>query len=148
MKKSVCLTVLFCGILAYLISGCSEDTETGAITANDLVGNWMFVSLEFNGNTTTDCDSALNKEYDLVTLSFKNVSTTSMTLYSSCTDLGNLWEQTYGYTIYNNSISLASGVVFDIEDASTNTTLKLKLTNPGLANNYPVGGVYTMNKEP
>jgi len=148
MKKVICLAVIVCGILTCLNQGCSDDTDTGAITASDLVGNWMFVSLEFNGTTTTDCDSALNKDYDLVTLSLKNVSTTSMTLYTSCTDEGTLWEQTFGYTISNNSISLSNGVVFHIEDTSTKTTLKLKLSDPGLAKTYPEGGIYTLNKQP
>jgi hypothetical protein len=71
-----------------------------------------------------------------------------MTLYTSCTDAGTLWEQTFGYTISNNSISLSSGVVFHIEDTSTKTTLRLKLSDPGLANTYPEGGIYTLNKEP
>jgi hypothetical protein len=146
MKKILLLTAVL-GILTSLSPGCDDDSDNQILTLNDLVGNWLFVSLDFNGKTTTDCDSALNKSYDWVTLSMKNMSTTSTTLYSSCTDAGNLWEQTFGYTLIDNVISLSTGVKFNIEGNSTPTTLIIKLTDPGIATKYPVGGIYTLNKD-
>jgi hypothetical protein len=145
MKKIAYLSIIY-GILTCIGLSCSNDSETEGITVDDLVGNWMFVSLQLNGKTTTDCDSALNVEYDLVTFSLKNVNTTTMTLYTTCTDNGLLWEQSSGYSLSGNTIILPNNFTFDIENTSTKTTLILKLTSAVLHPEYPIGGIYTLNK--
>ena len=64
-------------------SNCSNDNGVEEmltepithITEADLVGNWDFVSLEFEGKTYTDCDNNdLLGKYNLLNLSFFDVT--------------------------------------------------------------------------
>lgn len=122
--------------------------ETGITTA-DLVGNWDFVSLEYQGRTVYGYDAIFKEDVNSVTISFKNVTTTSLKLYTDCSvylNQGETWlSESLNYTLNKNEIDINNGTVkFDILNASS-TTLKLKLTAGN--SNMAIGGIYTLNKE-
>ena len=125
-----------------------EDEVTG-IQPSDIVGSWGFVSLEFNGETYTYCDTELNRDYDGVTLGIDNVTTTNMTLYTNCVDNGLPWRQDYVYTIKDNVIIIDDNILrYQIVNATTfdGTVLKLKLIDQGGNTTLPLNGTYTLEK--
>lgn len=134
---------------------CSEKEEIDdpilpeGITAEELKGDWNFVSLEFNGETYTDCDPVLNANYGYVTLNFWNVTSTQMKLHTDCTDNGVIDNRVYLFTVSNNMIDCEEGSrKFQILNVSTfnGTELKIKFIS-GSANGFPIGGIYTLEKE-
>lgn len=97
MHRKIFQTALFLFILIIsLNTSCKKDDPKPdeGLTIRSLYGNWVFLSLEFNRKTTSGCDSALNRNYDFVTLDFYGVSynfwngKSDMTINASCLDIG------------------------------------------------------------
>ena len=136
-------------LMITLACSCEKENVTPddpqGITVEDLVGNWDFQSLEFNGNTTYDCDADLLADYNLVTLDLEDVTVERMTVYNECANWTSSWSS---YTLSDNVINWSSGaLVLEIMNVDTfdGTTLKLKLINSA-AVNLPTNGVYTLTK--
>ena len=139
-------------------SNCSNDNgvdemlseEIVEITEADLVGNWEFVSLEFEGKTYEDCDDKLREKYNLTKLSFLNVTLKSelyeeptLIYYSDC---GNLISSERRFEIKDNYICLYNETnlkFFILNSQSFNgKLLKIKLiTN---SKSIPADGIYTL----
>lgn len=142
-------------------SNCSNDNgvdemlseEIVNITEADLVGDWDFVSLEFEGKTYTDCDNNdLKGKYNLLNLSFLNVTLKSelyeeptLTYFSNC---GNTTNEERRFTIENNFIKLHNNnsLKFLILNSKNfdNKYLKIKLITTSKI--IPAGGIYTLKK--
>jgi hypothetical protein len=143
------VSLMFAVVL--MTASCSKDDVVTpevpqGITTSDLTGNWDFVSLEFNGNTTYGCDAELNADYDLVTLSLKNVTASNMTLSALCDESPD-FNRTY--SLKNDVITIENGFMFEITNAKTfnGSVLKLKLINQGILTTLPLNGIYTLNKQ-
>ena len=118
------------------------------ITEGDLVGDWTFQSLEFNGELYTDCNVELNLNYNGTTMSILDVTTTTMTLYNDCMDGGASPSQsTYNYTLVDNEINCEDIVKFKIKEVELfdGTKLVLEMTYATYGA-LPVGGVFTLTK--
>jgi hypothetical protein len=119
-------------------------------TAINLVGNWDFVSLEYQGRTITGYDAEFQKTLDYVTIGFRDATTTTLKLYSNCSLWLNQGEESvsvsYDYTLNKTELNINNGwFKFDILSA-TPTTLKLKLSDGGTTV-LPIGGIYTLQKK-
>ena len=151
MKKLIYLFAVMFSLV--LVSTSCEKGETvtpepEGMTTQDLLGNWDFYSLTLSDGTVTyGCDVELLKDYDLVTLNLKDVTKTSMTLYTNCNLQNVYWEQEYSYTLVNNTITLENDNKFEIVNTTTfdGKTLKLKLIS-SLQNEMPIGGIFTLTK--
>ena len=155
MKKINYLFVLML-FVALVSGGCDKEDNSpnpGGIQPADLVGNWDFQSLNFKGNLYTGCDADLNEDYDMITMDWKNVSTTKLTIYTDCMDdEGDTWNTTKYYTIENNVIILKDEfgktyAEFEIQnvDSFDGNTLVVKMTKAP-STNVPIGGIYTLVK--
>ena len=134
-------------------SNCSNDLEEIVkITEADLVGNWLFESLEFEGKIYTKCDDELRKKYDLTNLSFLNVTLKSelyeepsLIYFSNC---GNITSSERKFNIEDNYIYLYNQdkLKYLILNSQTfnGTTLKIKLITS--VKTIPAGGIYTLKK--
>ena len=131
--------------VALMSTSCCKDDpvpDPVEITVSDLVGDWDFQSLEFNGEFYTGCDDDL-EDYFLTTLSLHDMSTSEVTLDDDCTVDG----RTYDYVLDGNLINCENGKrVFEIMNVETfdGTELVVKFksaTTTGL----PIGGIYTLN---
>jgi len=154
MKKfTYVLALMFSLIL--MSTSCEKSNDTpipNAITTNDLVGNWNFTSLEFNGKTMTGCDIALDLYY-LTTLSLNSMTKTTVIVKDACKSDN----REYPYTLSNNIITLKNTLTegtpvynFVIENAETfnGTILKLKFESAPSSNNlFPIHGIYTLTKQ-
>lgn len=125
--------------------GGDEPEVPAGITVADLAGDWYFVSLEFNGNTTYDCDAELDAEYDLITLNIFDVTASTLTITQEC----NNRELDMNYSFANNTISTEGGRKFQImnvnEFLQNKDVLKLKLIASDQSTE-PEGGIYTLEK--
>ena len=140
-------------------SNCSNDNgvdemlseEIVKITEANLVGNWEFVSLEFEGKTYTDCDNNdLKGKYNLLNLSFLNVTlkselygVPSLIYFSNC---GNITSSERKFNIEDNYIYLYNQDKLKyliLNSQSFNgKLLKIKLiTN---SKSIPADGIYTL----
>lgn len=155
MKKVTYLLVLLFP-LVLMSTSCSKDEDDpipNGITVNDLVGDWNFVSLEFN-NVVYDTETELAEldlTYSYIQLSFLNVTTTTIGLLDHRSGGGIVTEWDYEFS--NNTIDVyangwSGGFVFHIENWETfdGTVLKLKLMSSKASNQAPIGGVYTMTR--
>lgn len=141
-------------ILGLMFTACEKDDpivpDPDEITVSDLVGDWRFVSLEFNGEIYTDCDFELNKDYGYVTLNFFNMTTTEVMLYTDCVDGGaDPDDRIYPYTLSNNTINCSNeSRVFEIlnVEAFDGTELVLELKS-AKTTGIPITGIYTLIKE-
>lgn len=140
-------------------SNCSNDngveemlTEPIKITEADLVGDWIFVSLEFKDTIYTECDDELRKKYDLTNLSFFNVTleselygVPSLIYFSNC---GNITSPERRFNIKDNYIYLHNQdkLKYLILNSQTfnRTTLKIKLITD--VKSIPAGGIYTLKR--
>jgi hypothetical protein len=147
MKKVAYLSILMLSLVLISTSCCKDDDPIvpDTLTAQDLVGDWNFVSLAY-GNNVYDTDeelSVLNDTKNYVTINLLDVNASSMTLrlYDEYgVDLSGM-----SFTLTDNILSLDGGALtFEIVNFSTfdGVTLKLKL----LTNNsqVPYGGTYTL----
>ena len=141
-------------------SNCSNDDgveeilleEIVNITEADLVGDWDFVSLEFEGKTYTECDDQLRKKYNLTNLSFLNVTleselygVPSLIYFSNC---GNTTLPELRFNIEDNYIYFYNQDKFKYLILNSQTfngkLLKIKLiTN---SKSIPSGGIYTLQR--
>jgi len=147
MKKVNYLLIMLFAVALMSTSCCKDDPipDPVEITVDDLVGDWDFVSLEFDGATYTDCAEVLTGSgYEYVKLSLFNVSTTELTLYDGCVNDSSVWD----YALTNNILDIPA---FNLEIQNVETffdgngeILKLKLLTP--ASYHLEGGVYTLEK--
>ena len=152
MKKlNYLLIVIFA--IALMSNGCKKEDNNPTpdeIKPTDLVGDWYFQSLEFNGSLYTTCDKDLNEQYDLITMDMTDVTTTTMTLSTDCLDdgEGNEWSLEYAYVLSNNVINCEDGALkFEIINAHDfdGSVLILKLISASRTG-LPISGVYTLTK--
>jgi hypothetical protein len=150
MKKLTYLVVLMLSLVTVFTS-CEKDygddpIVPDQITVQDLVGNWNFESLTFNGtiyDTPSELD-VLDVTYSYIKLSFVDVTTTEMSLVDH---RGSNTPAPDNYTLSNNQINFREGfLVFSIENSETfdGTVLKLKLLSSTIATEKPIGGIYTL----
>ena len=151
MKKLAYLLILTIAMVSF--TSCEkEDPAPDGITVNDLVGDWNFQSLTFNGVVyDTEPELAeLDVTYSYIQLSFLNVTTTELGLLDH-RGSPNPYDNTY--VLSNNKINFSnSKFIFQIENWETfdGTVLKVKLessiyhTPPDY--NVPINGVYTMTR--
>jgi len=138
--------------LVFMACSCDPDPivpDPVEITTSDLVGDWSFQSLEFNGDFYTDCDYDLNLDYNYVTLNFYDVTTTTMVLYSNCVDGDEPDDREYPYTLSNNIINCNNGSrVFEIMNVETfdGSELVVKFIS-ATTTGVPINGVYTLIKD-
>lgn len=142
-------------------SNCSNDNGVDEmlsekivnITEADLVGDWLFESLEFEGKTYTECDDQLRKKYDLTNLSFLNVTLKSelyeepsLIYFSNC---GNTTSPELRFNIEDNYIYFYNEDKFKYEILNSQTfngkLLKIKLITS--VKTIPAGGIYTLKKK-
>jgi hypothetical protein len=149
MKKLTYLFVLMFSLVLMSTSCCKEDDEIvpDVLTTQALVGNWDFVSLDYNG-TVYDTDAELNQlnaTLDLVALDF-SFTTTSVTYTTTYVDAGdeNPFSRTYSYTLSGTLINCDDQIKFEVVSFS-NTQLKLKLKYC-IQSGVPLDGVYTLTK--
>lgn len=159
IMKKLARLILVSLIFTFVTTACKEDDENNidpiennGITEADLVGNWDFVSLEFEGKTYTDCDDQLRKKYGLTNLSFFNVTleselygVPSLIYFSNC---GNLISSERRFNIEDNYIYLynETNLKFLILNSQSfnGELLKIKLiTN---SKSIPSGGIYTLQR--
>lgn len=141
-------------------SNCSNDNGVDEmlsekivnITEADLVGDWLFESLEFEGKTYTECDDELRKKYDLTNLSFLNVTLKSelyeepsLIYFSNC---GNTTNEERRFTIENNFIKLHNNnsLKFLILNSKNFDKKYLKIELITTSKIIPAGGIYTLKK--
>lgn len=149
MKKLIFLTILTL-TLATVFTSCKkqpiEPEDPNAELKEMLVGNWEFVSLEFNNNIYTGCDPILSEDYYLTDFDFRDVTLTDFTHYIECgTENGSMH---YEYTIVDDVLIWGNNSrQFEIMNIDTfdGTELVLKFISSTL-NNVPIGGIYTFQK--
>lgn len=149
MKKVIYLSFLFVSLVIVTTSCEKEDPiDDEKITVNDLVGDWNFQSLTFNGvvyDTETELDE-LDENYSYVEISLVNVTTTVLGLLDH-RGSPNPYDDTY--SLSNNTINFSNGkFIFDIDNWETfdGTVLKLKLKSSNVTTTAPIGGLYTMTR--
>ena len=149
MKKVIYLSFLFVSLVIVTTSCEKEDPiDDEKITVNDLVGDWNFQSLTFNGvvyGTETEL-AELDENYSYVEISLVNVTTTVLGLLDH-RGSPNPYDDTY--SLSNNTINFSNGkFIFDIDNWETfdGTVLKLKLKSSNVTTTAPIGGLYTMKK--
>jgi len=132
------------------ITTTTTTTTTTSVAPINLVGNWNFKSLEYSGRTINAYDAEFKKTVNCVTLSFRDVTTTTLKLYTDCSILlnqGETWtSESLNYTMDKTEINVNDGTVkFEILSA-TSTTLKVKLT-ASMNSNMAIGGIYILEKK-
>jgi hypothetical protein len=167
MKKIIILPVLFLFILIISLStSCKkDDSKPEGLTSESLYGSWSFMTLEFNGKTTSGCDSVLNKNYDFITLDFYNVTRnfwsgeSVMLLNTSCLDIGDEpWQKDYSFTFVDSVINcndewkfkLLNISPFEYVNVGTNEKVQsekmtIKLIYASIPA-VPLNGIYTLGK--
>lgn len=151
MKKVAYLMTMILALALVSTSCCKDDDDIpNVITVNDLVGDWNFQSLTFDGgygvkvyDTEAELDQ-LDANYSYVEISLVNVTTTVMGLLDH---RGSSSPYDDTYTLSNNIINFSNNkLVFYIENWETfdGTVLKLKLNTSTATTSAPIGGVYTM----
>lgn len=150
MKKLKYLLPLFFALTLMSFS-CSKDDDDPIVpdfTAQDLLGNWNFVSLDFNGTVydTHDELTALNVNYDLVALDF-NFTASEVTYTTDYVDAGETGTMTYDYTFSNLIINCDDQIKFQVMNANTfnGSVLKIKLLDCAQSGTVE-GGIYTLEK--
>jgi hypothetical protein len=151
MKKFAYLLTVVLAITLMSFSCEKEDPIVeDQITVQDLLGDWNFVSLEFNG-TVYDTEAelwTLNETYDLVGLSLLDVTTATATLNDPYFDNNDgVWEAEYNYTLNDLVINFEDQIELQILNAETfnGTVLKLKLIDC-VKSDTPINGIYTLER--
>jgi uncharacterized membrane protein YciS (DUF1049 family) len=147
--KEVKYSIFFVLLLALISISCSkvsDESDDDGITVNDLVGDWNFQSLTFNGVVyDTEAELAeLDLTYSYIQLSFLNVTTTTIGFLDH-RGSGNPADGEY--TLSNNTINFEDDkLVFYIDNWETfdGSVLKLKLLSSTVTNEAPINGVYIM----
>lgn len=145
-------------------SNCSNDNgvdemlseEIVKITEADLVGDWLFYSLEFKDSIYyyDDCDKKLSLKYNLLNLSFLDVtlsedSVATLTYYSDCGKTSeNDEEKIMEFKIENKKIIFNNDNDYAYlilnYDEFDGETLRLELLKKSSI--LPTGGIYTLKK--
>ncbi len=148
MKRIAYLSLMFIALTLMSFSCEKEDPqpEPDVITAQDIEGDWNFVSLEYNSviYDTPEKLSALNVDKNYVTVNLLDVSATAMTL--TLYDAYGVNLTGMSFSIADNELWLDSGALkFQIVNADTfnKTTLQLKLLTSN--SSVPTGGTYTLS---
>jgi hypothetical protein len=154
MKKVIYLiSILFA--VALLSTSCCKDDDPiieDQITVEDLLGDWNFVSLEFEGDIydTPEELNILNVNYDLVALDF-NFTATEATYSTEYVDEGqeNPFIRTYSYTLSGTPpvINCYDQIKFEVVNAETfdGSVLELKLIFC-VQNGTVLNGTYTLER--
>lgn len=131
------------------------DVNTATeITVNDLLGDWHFQSLTFNG-VVYDTEEELAEldntpcgyqdyTYAYIQLSFRNVTTNEIGLFDHRGDASTPY--TKNYILLKNKIHFDNDrFVFQIENENNfnGTVLKVKLVSSKFST-PPIGGIYTL----
>ena len=123
------------------------------ITEADLVGDWLFESLEFEGKIYTDCNNELLGKYNLLNLSFLNVTLKSelygvptLIYFSNC---GNTTSSERRFNIEDNIIYLYNEfkikyLILNYKTFYEDNYLVLELNTS--IKSIPNGGIYTLKK--
>ena len=114
MKKLNLFLVLVLGLVLTVFTSCEKDdpiipekepVEENVVEPSDLVGDWGFTSLEFEGETYYGCDPYLNQDYLLVTFEFLDVTETTLKTYSNCYNGVESWKSgDLKYNIENENL--------------------------------------------
>lgn len=161
MKKvAYLLAMIF--TLALMSTSCEKDDpivpeDKTLITSTEFSGDWMFQSITLDSEfgdlegTYDDCDSDANDVWDYITLHIKNVTATTLNLYSDCMDAGDPPDTNpdYSYTIElvngETIINCDGSRKFKVVDY-TEPYLELELTHSS-SSSLPVGAVYMLKHE-
>jgi hypothetical protein len=157
MKKIIYLSILMFSLILTSTSCSKENSlvpdvkpEQTGFTAANLVGNWNFVSLEYQGRTISGYDSEFKKTVNCATISFRDVTTTTLKIYTDCSVLlkqGETWtSEPLKYTLSKTELNWNDGTFKFTILSATATTLKLKLI-AGMSSNIAKDGIYTLNKQ-
>jgi hypothetical protein len=168
MNRKIIQTALVLFILIIsLNASCKKDDPKPdeGLTIRSLYGNWVFLSLKFNGKTTSGCDSTLNRNYDFVTLDFYGVSynfwsgKSVMTINASCLDIGDAtWQKYYTFTFVDSVINCNDEWKFKLlnispfEYVNAGTIEKVQSQKMAVKLIYsstpdvPLNGIYTLGK--
>jgi hypothetical protein len=153
MRKLAYLMTMILAIALISVSCCKDDEPENPvvpdITTKDFVGNWKFVSVEFNGTVYTEpCGSPFDDDYDGVAMEFRDVTTSTLKIYSICY---NYTSTNIRYTFSNNIITLETEWAFQImnvdEFKKNKNVLKLKLVNNGGNTTLPLNAIYELKKQ-
>ena len=124
-------------------------TPSTTITASDLVGNWIFQSLEFQSTpNTADGYTTKALSYNYVTVDFKNVTANGkLTLHSDYNKNGHV-EANSDFTVTDGKIIVNGSLTFEIQPATDILSGKLviKFVSQNISNN-PVGAIYTLKRQ-
>ena len=148
------LTYLFSILFAVtlLSTSCEKDNtvvpEPEGITVQDLVGDWNFVSVEYNGTVYTECAPELSDLFALVDLNLLNVTETTLAVYTTCGINGGTGDlSNENYTFTNNTIDYFTGaIVLEIQNVDTfdGSVLVLKLIDASAPTVMPIGAIFTL----
>jgi len=149
MKKLVYLLSLV--LVATVFFSCEKEgleNEMKQEQTIDITGDWDFVSTEFEGETYRGCDSDFRYDYDLTLFFLENVTETTLTYYTGCTDNGEDWFATCNYEIKDKVLIDDAGYKYQIVNYDTynGSELKLKLIDQSFMTTLPVGAVYTLER--
>lgn len=144
MKKVTYVLVLMFSLV--LMSTSCEKEKNDAPIPTVLIGTWNFKSLQWSsGQVTTTCDAILNKDYAYVTLSLREVTATTMILYSDCVDNGVVDNREYEYSFDGKYIDCENGSRKFQFISQVGDELKLKLVSAS-TNGLPINGIYTFKR--
>jgi len=151
MKKTIYFLTMILA-LALMSTSCEKDEPIieDQITVEDLLGDWNFVSLEFNGNIYETPDELweLNETYDLVALDFNFTPTqvTYSTIYVNARQ-ESPFIRTYDYTFNDLIINCQDQIKFQVVNAETfdGTLLKLKLYDC-IQGGAIINGIYNLER--
>ena len=163
MKKLNLFLVLVLGLVLTVFTSCEKDdpiipekepVEENVVEPSDLVGDWGFTSLEFEGETYYGCDPYLNQDYLLVTFEFLDVTETTLKMYSNCHDGEGPWKSgDFNYLIENENLLIKNyhgdlTTEFKILNFREfdGKTLKLEFTWD-IGSNVPINGIYVLTKK-
>ncbi len=149
MKKAIQLLLIIFSV-SLLTMGCEKDKDaTPEIQVDDLLGDWILDSLDFNEITYypgQNMNQLITAGYDYVMISIMAVTTTTLGIYDHS---GGLGADIRPYILLDNTIDFDDGgMVFYIENWKTfdGTVLKLKLMSSTLSISTPINGVYSFSK--
>ena len=147
MKNFLSLTVLILIGLFTMLSCIKDAPDPTYLIPDDIAGNWSFKSLELNGTVYSECDSALNENYNTVAINFANVNAVNQTMDVTCICPDNNTETGLDFSLESNVIDLYFWK-FEILNAETfnGTALELKMVYCKNSD-APINGIYTLNKQ-
>lgn len=151
MKKVIYLIAMIFAFV-FISTSCSkknDDDILSGITVDELIGDWYFQSLEFNGKVyEVGGDFTDLIDYDFFRVSFLKVTPTRMDLFNRGNNMPSTWGG-ISYKLSRNTISIQDWFEFHVENWETfdGSVLIVKLLKSNEFKNTPVGGIFTMTSE-